>query len=102
MQELVFGSNPNHGYHESVLTTRTQALVDSTLAPRHFVMVSAVDYKAIQGGKVVVLWTARMSADAREGRFEDVVATLIARGAPFCGEDSGGPRVTLGPVAANP
>ena len=100
MVELVFGSNVNHDYHESVPTAHTQALLDATLAPRYYLTVSALDFGALKARKPAVLWTARMSADARERRFDDVVATLLARGAPLCGEDSGGPRLIDGPAEA--
>jgi len=100
MVELVFGSNASHDYHESVPTARTQALVDATLAPRYYVTVSALDLGAIQARKPAILWTARISADARDRRFDEVAATLIARGAALCGEDSGGPRVIDGPIEA--
>jgi hypothetical protein len=100
MVELVFGSNANHDSHEPVPTARTQALVDATLAPRYYVTVSALDLGAIETRKPAILWTARMSTDAREHRFDEVAATLVARGAPLFGEDSGGPRVIDGPMEA--
>jgi len=59
---------------------------------RYFLMVSALDFKQALHKKPVLLWCARVSTELAGRSLSEVLPTLIERGTPCFGEDTGGPK----------
>jgi hypothetical protein len=101
MEELVFGSDfdldslQNDGGHPS---PRLEALTNASRVARYYLMVSALDFKSATQKKPVVLWTARVSTELWSHTLDQVLPTLIAKGAPMFGRDSDGPQMTTAPI----
>jgi hypothetical protein len=99
MEDLVFGDNYDQYPSRSESPAAFTALVNEARISRTFLRVTALDYKAYGRKQEVVLWTARISTGLRGRSLDEVLPTLIARGARAFGTDTGGPQLTDGPMA---
>lgn len=70
--------------------TNYRDMVSDVENERYYVIISAYDYKvATEMKKSRVLWTTRISVQARGNRFRDSLATMLANAASRFGENSG-------------
>jgi len=57
---------------------------------RYYIIVSAFDFRAMaKGEKPKLLWSTRVSVNAQGNRFNETVAAMLKRAAPYFGENSG-------------
>jgi hypothetical protein len=60
---------------------------------RYYVIVAAYDFRAMaekKGADPKMLWSTRVSIRAQGNRFNETLAAMLKRGAPYFGENSGG------------
>jgi hypothetical protein len=78
---------------------RLESAIEAAREARYYLMVSALDFDAaIRHKKYIVYWTARISTELAGHTLDEVLPTLITRGAPMFGRDSHGPQISDGPI----
>jgi hypothetical protein len=71
-----------------LLSGPTATVVQNARLPRFFVIVTAYDYQSLaQKKETKPLWRVKMSAQETSGDMDQVIPSLIAKGAPFFGKD---------------
>jgi hypothetical protein len=86
-KEIMDGDNPSRFAGNG---TNYDDLISDVENERYYVIITAYDYKvATQLRKSRVLWTTRISVQARGNRFRDSLATMLANAAGRFGENSG-------------
>jgi hypothetical protein len=71
-----------------ILSGPLETIAQDARMPRIFVVVTAYDYPALaQNRQVKLLWRAKMSAPERSGEMDQVIPSLIAKGAPYFGKN---------------
>jgi hypothetical protein len=87
-----------------LLVGPTETVVQNAHRPRIFVVVSAFDYQGLsQNHEATPLWRAKLSAQETSGDMDQVIPSLIEKGAPFFGKDLSEPKIvqaTLAPGSA--
>ncbi len=102
MQELVMGTNFDPSPFHLYANPRQDIAENATRYPRYYFMVSALDFKAAtEKRKYVVYWTARVSTELAGHTLDEVLPSLIARGAPMFGTDTDGPRFAESAIVPN-
>ncbi len=84
-----------------LLVGPTETVVQDARHPRIFVIVSAFDYQGLsQNHEATPLWRAKLSALETSGAMDEVIPSLVEKGAPFFGKNLPEPRIvqaTLSP-----
>jgi hypothetical protein len=79
----------------------TETVVQNASRPRIFIVVSAFDYKGLtENHEAKPLWRTKLSAQETSGDMDEVIPSLIEKGAPFFGKDILEPKIveaTLSP-----
>ena len=71
-----------------ILDGPLETIFQSAQQPRFFVVVSAYEYPLPgEHQKPRLLWRAKLSAQETSGGMDEVIAALIAKGAPYFGKD---------------
>lgn len=77
-----------------LLVGPTRSVVENARRPRIFFIVSAFDYQGLtQNHEAKPLWRAKLSAQETSGDMDEVIPSLIAKGAPFFGKDLSEPKI---------
>jgi hypothetical protein len=72
----------------------TETVVQNARRPRIFIIVSAFDYQGLtQNHEATPLWRAKLSAQETSGDMDEVIPSLIEKGAPFFGKDLMEPKI---------
>ncbi len=67
---------------------------------RYFLLISALDYKAENQGRDVLLWRAHVSTQYWGHYFDQVLGTMIATSAPLLGKETVRPQIITAPEMA--
>lgn len=85
----------------ALLVGPTRSVVENAHRPRIFIIVSAFDYRGLtQGHEAKPVWRVKLSAQETSGDMDEVIPSLIAKGALFFGKDMREPKIvdaTLSP-----
>ena len=65
-------------------------LQDDIENERYYVIIAAYDFRALgNGGEKKLLWSTRVSVQAQGNRFNETLAAMLKRAAPYFGADTG-------------
>ena len=85
----------------ALLVGPTRSVVENAHRPRIFIIVSAFDYQGLsKGHEAKPVWRLKLSAQETSGDMDEVIPSLIGKGAAFFGKDLHEPRIveaTLSP-----
>ena len=101
MMALVEGNSDSYQYTFQNVGLIYQQVRILARSPRHYLMVSAFDFKDWLHHKATLLWRAHISTELWGHSLDEVLPTMIASGAPMFGRETGRPRllhVPLGPT----
>lgn len=86
----------------TLLMGPTETVVQNASRPRIFVIVTAYDYQALtQHHEPTPLWRVKLSAQETSGDMDQVIPSLIAKGAPFFGKDLPEARIVTAPLSSS-
>jgi hypothetical protein len=78
----------------ALLVGPTKSVVENARRPRIFIIISAFDYQGLtQGHEAKPVWRVKLSAQETSGDMDEVIPSMIAKGAQFFGKDLHEPRI---------
>jgi len=99
MISLVAGNTEDYQYATEKPNAKLEQILVMERAPRHFVIVSAFDFKDWSQHKTTLLWQAHVSTELEGHSLDEVLPTLIATAAPMFGRETTAPELIGAPVA---
>ena len=100
MMSLVAGGSDSYQYsfqNSGLIYDQVRTMARS---PRHYVMVSAFDFRDWLHHKSTLLWRAHVSTELWGRSLDEVLPTLIATGVPMFGRETNRPRLIHAPLGS--
>ena len=97
MISLVAGNTRDYQFATDSPNPKLQQIIAMEKSPRHFLIVSAFDFKDWSRHQTTLLWQAHLSTELAGHSLRQVLPVLLAKGAPYFGRETTAPQLFAAP-----
>ena len=99
MISLVAGNTRDYQYATENPNPKLEQIIAMEKSPRHFLIVSAFDFKDWSHHQTTLLWQAHLSTELAGNSLGQVLPVLLAIGAPYFGRETKAPELIAAPFS---